>query len=76
MDLGNYLKETGTTMSDFGRRIGRAQSIVSRLVNRRHRADPSTALRIVKATGGKVSMDDLYSTPKHLRADVLARAPH
>lgn len=76
MELGNYLKTNGITMSAFGKRIGRAQSIVSRLVNKRHRADPSTALRIVKATGGVISLDDLYGTPAKLRADYLVRTQH
>lgn len=76
MDLGSYLRENNITMSDFGKRIGRAQSIVSRLVNKRHRADPSTALRIVRVTGGKISLDDLYGTPAKLRADYLARGGH
>lgn len=57
-------------MSAFGKKIGRAQSIVSRLVNGKHRADPTTALRIIKATRGKVHLADLYALPAQYRCKV------
>ena len=73
MDLKDYLAQSDQTMSEFAEKISRAQSIVSRLVNRKHRPDPSTAVRIVVATKGLVSMDDLYLTPPRFRADRIAR---
>lgn len=69
VELKEYLKTNNVTMAVFGEKIGRAQSIVSRLANRRHRPDPTTALRIVKVTKGAVSLDDLYGTPPKSRAD-------
>ena len=76
MELREYLKTKKITMEMFAQKIGRAQSIVSRLVNRKHRADPITAQRIVKVTKGAVSLDDIYNTPPKLRADYLARNDH
>lgn len=69
VELSDWLKETKTTMVDFGIAVGRAQSIISRLAARRHRPDPSTAVKIVIATRGKVTLDDLYQTPKRYRCD-------
>lgn len=69
MELADWLKETGTKMTEFGEKIGRAQSIVSRLSARKHRPDPTTAVKIVIATKGRVSLDDLYGTPQRYRCD-------
>lgn len=67
MDLREYLTARRITMMAFGEKIGRAQSIISRICNRKHRADPTTALRIVVATRGEVSLDDIYDTPAKYR---------
>ncbi len=69
MELRQYLKETKTSMTTFGKAIGRAQSIVSRIAARKHRPDPVTAVRIVVKTKGKITLDDLYQTPARYRAD-------
>lgn len=69
MELREYLESKKLTMSDFAEKIGRAQSIVSRLVNKKHRPDPATAVRIVIATKAAVSLDDQYGTPARWRAD-------
>lgn len=76
MELREYLKTTVNkktkrpiSMWSFGNRIGRAQSIVSRIAAKKHRADPVTAVRIVVATAGAVTLDDLYGTPARWRAD-------
>lgn len=69
MELREYLTQNNMTMVQFGEKIGRAQSIVSRLCGKKHRADPSTAIRIVSATKGRVTLDDLYGTPAKYRAD-------
>lgn len=57
-------------MSAFGAKIGRAQSIVSRLCAGKHRADPQTAVRIIKATKGKVHFADLYGLDDKFRCKV------
>lgn len=72
MELRDWLTENHVTMTAFGQRVRRAQSIISRVCARRHRPDPTTAVRIVMVTKGAVSLDDLYQTPKKYRADVLA----
>ena len=69
MTLREYLETTNTTMAAFGKKIGRAQSIVSRLCAKKHRPDPSSAIRIVAATKGRVTLNDLYDLPKKWRTD-------
>lgn len=74
MELRDWLtttvsKKTGKpiTMDAFGKSIGRAQSIVSRLANKKHWPDRSTAVKIVMVTAGRVTLDDLYSLPVKYR---------
>ena len=67
MELLEYLKARKITMSEFGSKIGRAQSIVSRIANRKHRPDPTTAVKIVVVTKGEISLDDLYQLPAKYR---------
>lgn len=78
MQLKEWLDTTGMTMVEFGKLTGRAQSIISRLSNRKHRPDPVTAVRILKVTkerGRKfgphvfVSLDDMYDVPQKLRCE-------
>lgn len=57
----------GWTTISFAKKLGRAQSIVSRLIHERHRPDPVTAVRIVIATQGDVTLDDLYKLPQRYR---------
>ena len=68
LDLKTYLETTNTTMTHFAAKIERAQSIVSRLSARKHYPDQSTAVNIVIATRGAVTMDELYDVPKKYRA--------
>lgn len=67
MELLDYLTQNKTTMSAFGKRVGRAQSIISRLANKKHWPDRSTAVKIVVVTRGAVTLDDLYSLPAKWR---------
>lgn len=67
--LLDWLHKNDVKMTEFGERIGRAQSIVSRLSRGLHRPDPNTAVRIVIATKGAVTLDMLYGTPKKFRCD-------
>lgn len=67
MDLAAYLTESGRTMMDVATEIGRAQSVVSRIANRVQLPEPSTALRLIEASRGKICMDDLYGVPKKWR---------
>ena len=71
MELLDYLHTRKITMAVFGERVKRAQSIISRIANRKHRPDPTTAVRIVVVTKGAVSLDDLYQTPAKFRADII-----
>lgn len=67
LELIDWLHKEKVTMSAMGVDIGRAQSIISRICNRKHEPDPETARRIVVRTKGVVSMDVLYSVPKRYR---------
>lgn len=73
VELREYLKEKNITMATMGTRVKRAQSIISRICAHKHRPDPTTAVRIVIATKGAVSLDDLYGTPAKYRADSISR---
>lgn len=57
----------GWTMKRFGQKLGRAQSIVSRILNKKHRPDPTTAVRMVIVTESAVSLDDIYGLPVKYR---------
>lgn len=66
MSLREWLDETNTTMEKAGELCGRAQSIISRLVNHRHRPDPETAKRLVAMSRGNITLNELYGLPmKH-----------
>lgn len=73
MHVKEYLEETGLTMEQLGDKIQRAQSIVSRLAARKHYPDPSTAVNLVVVSKGKITLDDLFDTPRKYRADRSAR---
>lgn len=60
MNLADYLAATGTTQQDMATAIGRSQSVVSRIMAGIQLPEPSTALAIVKATKGMVTLCDLF----------------
>lgn len=56
-DLRTFLLETGETQADFAERIGASQGTVSKLCKGLIYPSLPMAVRIQKATGGKVSVD-------------------
>lgn len=60
MKLADYLSSTGVTQADFAQRIGVHQSAVTRYVAGHRIPKPQTAMKITKATGGAVTIEDLF----------------
>lgn len=59
MQLTTYLEKKGLTPTDFAKQIGVHRSSVVRFCAGTRRPNLATAARIEKATGGKVTTDDL-----------------
>lgn len=66
MKLGEYLKDNGLLMADFGKKIGRSQAAVSRICAG-EQPRPDAALKIVRVTKGAVSLADLYGLEEKYR---------
>lgn len=61
MKLRDYLKKNKIKITDFAESIGHSQSTISSyLTGARPRPRPDIALKIVEATKGKVTLNDLY----------------
>lgn len=58
--LGAYLDKQGLTQTEFARRIGVSQSVVSDIINGEHSPSLDTLVRISKETG--LSLDELVSS--------------
>lgn len=64
MKLRDYLKSSKIKVSDFAKMIDVAQATVSGYTTgSRPRPRPEIARRIVEATGGQVTYEDLYGRP-------------
>lgn len=64
MKLREYLNSQGISVSDFAVMIGTAQPTVSGyLLGTRPNPRPEIAKRIISATNGAVTWDDLYGRP-------------
>ena len=59
MDLKTYLKIKGLKQEDFAKLVGTTPSAISNYVCKRRFPVLAIALRIKKATKGKVSLNDL-----------------
>lgn len=60
MNLSTYLTETGTTIPDFAKQIGRSISTVYRLRSGQTVPDRETANAIFAATNGAVTPNDFF----------------
>lgn len=67
MELKDYLTAKNIQMSEFGRRIGRSEAVISRLCAKKQFPGSATVLKIVKETRGHVGADDLLRIPAKWR---------
>ncbi|MEQ1930295.1 MAG: hypothetical protein ABL957_07140 [Parvularculaceae bacterium] len=71
--LKTYLNETGDNVSAFARRVGVAADALEEMLGNRQPPEPALARRIVLATGGAVSFDQLMSGRGAVIADLSVR---
>jgi transcriptional regulator with XRE-family HTH domain len=62
MLLGDYLLKRGINQRDFAKSIDVAASTLSRWLSGDRTPRGAQALKIVSATGGKVTLADIYGT--------------
>lgn len=72
MTLNDYLSGSGETLEQFGRRIDRSASTVSRIARGEHRPDWATMEAIEAATGGQVTPNDFRADPKAAAPDIAS----
>jgi transcriptional regulator with XRE-family HTH domain len=63
MKLGEYLKKHGISMQAFADKVELSCASISRYITGERYPQRQHAVRIVNATGGTVSFDDLYTDP-------------
>lgn len=69
--LKQYLSDLQESVADFAVRVGASRQTLYRIINGRQSPKPALARRIVEATGGAVSLNDLFE-PDPARATILA----
>ncbi len=60
--LKQYLSDVQESVADFSARVGASRQTLYRIINGRQLPKPALARRIVEATGGAVSLNDLFET--------------
>lgn len=63
MRIIDYIKCEGVTGVELAKMVGCSQPVLSQYTTGKRRPSPDIAVRIVKATGGKVTLEDLYCPP-------------
>ncbi len=58
--LKRYLSDLQESVADFSARVGASRQTLYRIINGRQSPKPALARRIVEATGGAVSLGDLF----------------
>ncbi len=58
--LKQYLTDLQESVTDFSVRVGASRQTLYRIINGRQSPKPALARRIVEATGGAVSLNDLF----------------
>lgn len=61
MNIKDFLKANGLTQKQLAEKAGCTAGAISHLCTGRRKPRPEIARRIVKATKGKVSLNDLYA---------------
>ena len=64
MKLSEYISKAGITQAEFGKKIGRSQTLISAYCNGTLIPPRATALDIVKETQGAVTLADLWPDVK------------
>ncbi|MFZ5621155.1 MAG: transcriptional regulator [Pseudomonadota bacterium] len=64
MDIQTYLSKTGLSQSELARRLKVCQPTVNDWVHGRKYPSPENARQLVKLSGGKVTLADIYGKPK------------
>jgi len=59
--LKQYLTDLQESVTDFSVRVGASRQTLYRIINGRQSPKPALARRIVEATGGAVSLNDLFA---------------
>ncbi len=59
--LKRYLSEIQESVTDFSARVGASRQTLYRIINGQQSPKPALARRIIEATGGAVSLDDLFA---------------
>lgn len=59
--LKQYLTDLQESVTDFSVRVGTSRQTLYRIINGRQTPKPALARRIVEATGGAVSLNDLFA---------------
>lgn len=60
MKLSDWLTRENVTLDEFGRRIGRTASTVSRIARGKHQPDWETMKAIARETAGAVEPNDFF----------------
>ena len=68
--LKQYLAQLQESVTDFSTRVGASRQTLYRIINGRQTPKPALARRIIEATGGAVTLDDLF-TGEAVRGKVL-----
>lgn len=63
MTLDEWIKQEALTDAEFGAKIGRDRTTVSRIRREKTCPDPATMQAIVDATGGAVEPNDFFDIP-------------
>ena len=61
MQLDDYLRTRSISRADFAEKIGLSEASISRNISGKQGVTFATANRIIRATGGKVSLAELYA---------------
>jgi transcriptional regulator with XRE-family HTH domain len=72
MQLAAYLAETGETIQEFATRIGESPHTIGKLYRGERFPRVELAQRIIAATEGKVTADDMLATADEYRSQKAA----
>lgn len=71
--LATFIEETGETVAAFARRVGVNDQTLEEILADKARPSPMIARRIIEATGGAISFDQLMTGREAVIADLSGR---